>query len=162
MPSTPQPAFEPRSTIMRPSIAVNVPSLRAPTFRCVTWADAGFVAWKSSVRVRTSRTGRRERERRARGEWLDERELAAEGATERLGDDADPLEREIERAGELLPRHERALRARRDDEHAGRLEPRGADLRLDVRLVDPRRSERALDDRVARGERRGRRLRSRA
>ena len=100
-----------------------------------------------------SRTGRRERERRARGERLDEGELAAEGATDRLGDHADPLEREIERAGELLPRHERALRARRDDERARRLEPRGADLRLDVRLVDPRRAERALDDRIAGGER---------
>ncbi len=38
---------------------------------------------------------------------------------------------------------------------AGRLEPGGADLRLDVRLVDPGRAERPLDDGVAGGERRG-------
>ena len=58
MPSTPQPAFEPRSTIIRASIPVSVPSARAPIFRCVTCAEAGFVAWKSSERVSTSRTGR--------------------------------------------------------------------------------------------------------
>ena len=152
IPSTPQPALDPRSTIMRPSIAVNVPSLRAPIFRCVTWADAGFVAWKSS-RARQRESDRAaQRERGARGERLDEGELAAERATERLGDHADPLEREIESAGELPPRDERALRARRDDEDTRRLEPCGAHLRLDVRLMDPRRAERALDDRVAGGE----------
>ena len=67
----------------------------------MTWAEAGFVAWKSSLRVRTRRTGRFERERRADCERLDERELAAERAAERLGDDADALEREVEGAGEL-------------------------------------------------------------
>ena len=96
-----------------------------------------------------SRTGSAQRERRARGERLDEGELAAERAPDRLGDHADPLERKIECTGELLPRDERALRARRDDEDARRLEPSGAHLRLDVRLMDPRRAERALDDRVA-------------
>ncbi len=59
IPSTPQPAFDPRSTIMRASIAVSVPSLRAPIFRRVTCAEAGFVAWKSSSRVSARRTGRR-------------------------------------------------------------------------------------------------------
>ena len=59
IPSTPQPAFEPRSTIIRASIPVSVPSLRAPSRRWVTCADAGFVAWKSSLRVSTRRTGRR-------------------------------------------------------------------------------------------------------
>ncbi len=90
-----------------------------------------------------------QRERGARGQRLDEGELASEGATERLGDHADPLERKIERTGELPPRDERALRARRDDENPRGLEPGGAHLRLDVRLMDPRRAERALDDRVA-------------
>ena len=59
MPSTPQPAFDPRSTTIRASIAVSVPSFRPPIVRCVTCADAGLVAWKSSVRVSTRRTGLR-------------------------------------------------------------------------------------------------------
>ena len=155
IPSTPQPAFEPRSTIIRASIPVSVPSLRAPILRCVTCADAGFVAWKSSLRVSTSRTGRRSASAAP----------AASGSTSaNLPPNAPPsgsaitriaLEREVERARELAPRDERALRARRDDERPGRLEPGGADLRLDVRLVHPRRPERPLDDGVARGERRG-------
>ena len=59
MPSTPQPAFEPRSTIMRPRMPVSVPSALAPISSSVTCAEAGFVAAKSSWRVITSRTGRR-------------------------------------------------------------------------------------------------------
>ena len=59
MPSTPQPALEPRSTIIRPRMPVSVPSLRAPISSSVTCADAGFVAAKSSWRVITRRTGRR-------------------------------------------------------------------------------------------------------
>ena len=156
IPSRPQPAFEPRSTIIRPSIAVSVPSARPPIRTCMTCAEAGFVAWKSSARVSATRTGRRERERRTRGERLDDRELAAEGAAERLRDDADPLERQPEGAGELALRHERALRARRDDERPVRLEPGRRDLGLDVRLVDPRRPEGGRDDGVARVEARRR------
>ena len=155
IPSTPQPAFEPRSTIIRASIPVKVPSLRAPTFMCVTCAEAGFVAWKSSPRVSTSRTGTLQRERRTDRERLDERELPAEGPTQRLGDHADALEREVEGARELAPRDERALRARGDDERARGLEPGGAHLRLEVRLIDPGRPERSLDDHVTRGEGRG-------
>ena len=106
--------------------------------------------------------GASQRERRARGERLDERELAAEGAAEWLGDHADPLERKVECSRELAARHERALRARRDDERAGRLEPGRADLRLEVRLVDPRRPERPLDDCRASRRTPRRRRRSRA
>ena len=153
MPSTPQPAFEPRSTISRPSIPVKVPSCRAPTFRCVDLRGRRVrrlevLAPREDEPHRTP-----ERERGADCERLDEGELAAERAAERLGDDADVLEREVERARELPPRDERALRARGHDERARRLEPGGAHLRLEVCLVHPRRSERALDDRVARRER---------
>ena len=154
IPSTPQPAFEPRSTIIRPSIAVNVPSLRAPTLRWDTCAEAGFVAWKSSLRVSTSRTGRRSASAAPAASGSTSANLPPKAPPSGSAIDADPLEREVERARELVPRHERALRARRHDERAGRLEPGRADLRLDVRLVDPRRPERALGDHVAAGERR--------
>ena len=103
IPSTPQPAFEPRSTIIRASIPVSVPSLRAPTRRCVTCAEAGFVAWKSSLAREREADRPAERERRSRRERLHQRELAAERAAERLGDDANPLERKPERARELPP-----------------------------------------------------------
>ncbi len=44
MPSTPQLAFEPRSTIILAVIAVSVPSFRAPSLRWDTCAEAGLVA----------------------------------------------------------------------------------------------------------------------
>ena len=90
-----------------------------------------------------------QRERCAGDERLDERELAAERAAERLRDDAHLVEREAECAVKLLLRHERALRARRDDERPVRLEPGGRGLRLEVRLVHPWRPERGRDDGVA-------------
>ena len=96
-----------------------------------------------------------EREGGAGRERLDERELSAERASERLRDDANSLEREAECASELPPRHERALRARGDDERSRRLEPGRRDLGLDVRLIDPRRTECPRDDGVARFERGG-------
>ncbi len=95
-----------------------------------------------------------ERQRRADGQWLDEGELAAERAAERLGDHPDALQREVERPGQLPPRDERPLRAGRDDQRPGRLEPGGAHLRLDVRLVDPGRPERPFDHAITGGERR--------
>ncbi len=58
IPSTPQPAFVPRSTIIRAWIPVSVPSERAPIFTSETCAEAGFVAAKSSRLVKTMRTGR--------------------------------------------------------------------------------------------------------
>jgi hypothetical protein len=93
-----------------------------------------------------------EGERRPCGERLDDRELAAEGAAERFRDHADALEREAVRAGELALGHEGALRRRGHDERPVGLEPGGRDLGLDVRLVDPRRPERARGDGVARVE----------
>ncbi len=93
-----------------------------------------------------------QRERGSDRERLDERELAAERTADRLGDHANALERETEGACDLVPRHEDALRARRDDERPGGLEPRGAHLRLEVCLIDPRRPERSLADGVARRE----------
>ena len=56
-----------------------------------------------------------ERESGPRGQRLHQRELPAERAAERFGDDADVLERETERPRELPLGHERPLRARRDD-----------------------------------------------
>ena len=154
MPSTPQPAFEPRSTIILAVIAVSVPSFRAPTLRWETCAEAGLVAWKSSV-LREDDTHRAtQRERRTRRQRLHQGELAAEGAAQRLRDHADPLQRQAECAGELSLRHERALGAGRDDEVSVRLQPRRCDLGLDVRLVDPGRPERPRDDDVARLENR--------
>jgi hypothetical protein len=88
-------------------------------------------------------------ERGAGDERLDDRELAAEGAAERLGDHADALEREAVRPPELALRHEGSLRARRDDERPARLDPGRRDLGLDVALVDPRRPEGGRDDGVA-------------
>ncbi len=99
--------------------------------------------------------GTLQRERRAGCERLDEGELATERAAQRLCDYPDPLEREVECARKLVSRDERALRARRDDERPRRLEPGRADLRLDVGLVDPRRSECPFDGRRASGEGRG-------
>ena len=75
--------------------------------------------------------GALQRERRADCERLDERELAAERASERLGDDADALEREVEGAGELGAGDECALRARGDHEH-GR-EPQDLIRAMDVK-----------------------------
>ena len=89
MPSTPQPAFDPRSTIIRPRMPVSVPSLRAPISSSVTCADAGFVAAKSSCRVIDEAHRAAERERGACGEWLDERELPSECPAKGLGDDPD-------------------------------------------------------------------------
>ena len=99
------------------------------------------------------RTGRRSASAAPADQRLHDAELAAEGAAERLRDDADAIEREPERARELPLGHERALGARRDDEAAVRLEPGGRDLRLDVGLVDPGRPEGSRDDGVARLER---------
>ena len=70
--------------------------------------------------------GTLQRERRTDRERLDERELPAEGPTQRLGDHANALEREVEGARDLPPGDERALRARGDDERARGLEPGGA------------------------------------
>ena len=125
---------------MRASIPVSVPSARAPSRRCVTCAETGFVACEVLASREREANGPPQRERGAGGERLDERELPAERAAERLGDHANPLQREVERPRELAARDERALRARRDDERPGRLEPRGADLGLEVRLVHPRRA----------------------
>ncbi len=147
MPSTPQPAFEPRSTIIRASIAGERP-VRAGADLQARHLRGRRVRRLEVLGAREDEADRPpQRERGAGGERLDERELASERASERLRDHADALEREVERAGELPLRDERALRARRDDERARRLEPGGADLRLEVRLVDPRRPERPLDDR---------------
>ena len=96
--------------------------------------------------------GPAQRERRARGQRLDEGELPAERATERLGDDADPVERQAVRARELRAADEDSLGRDGDGELAVGLEPGRRRLRLEVRLVDPRRPERPGDDGVARGE----------
>ena len=47
-----------------------------------------------------------QRKRCARRQRLHQGELASEGAAERLRDDADPLQRQVECAGELPLRHE--------------------------------------------------------
>ncbi len=96
-----------------------------------------------------------QRERRAGRQRLHQGELASEGAAERLRDDADPLQRQVEGAGELPLRHERALGAGRDHEVSVRLQPRRRDLWLDVRLVDPGCPEGPGDDDLARLENRG-------
>ena len=79
---------------------------------------------------------------------LGDHQLAAERAADRRRLDPDAVDREPERRREALARHERALRARVDDELAVRLDPGQRRLRLEVRLVDPARPEPAGDDDV--------------
>ena len=153
IPSTPQPAFEPRSTIIRAVDRGQRAVLARADSRWVTCAGRRVRRLEVLAAGEDEAHRAAERERCAGRERLEERELAAERAAERLRDDADPLERQPERAGELAARHERALRARRDDERSRRLEPRRRDLRLEVGLVDPGRAERPRDDGVARVER---------
>ncbi len=142
---------------------VSVPSLRAP-ISSSRHLRRGRVRGLEVLAAREHEADRpSERERRARRERLDERELAAERASERLGDDPDPARAAARRRGRA-PRgvtNEPCVLVG-DDERARRLEPRRRHLRLDVRLVDPRRPERPLDDGVARRERRRRRRPARA
>ena len=67
----------------------------------MTCAEAGFVAGEVLAAREHEAHRTTKRQRRTHGQRLDEGELAAERAAERLGDHADALEREVERPREL-------------------------------------------------------------
>ncbi len=71
--------------------------------------------------------------------------LGAEVAADRPVVDDDPLAREPERRGHLIPQVERRL-VRRDDAHAVALEPHDRGPRLERGLMDARRRELVLED----------------
>ncbi len=154
-PSTPQSAFEPRSTIIRAEIAVRLPSLRPPTVTSVTCAETGFVARKSSARVNTSRTGRRSASAAP----------AASGSTSaNLPPNAPPRGSAMTRIRSSGRPNAPASSLRVTNDPCVLVEttsvPPGsshavADLRLEVRLVDPGRPEGGRDDGVAGLERGG-------
>ena len=85
-------------------------------------------------------------ERRADDQRLDDRELAAEAATERRALDAHLRQWKPVDPGDVVPDPERRLRARADRDPALSLRPRDRDLRLEVGLVHPRGAEPPLGD----------------